>query len=111
MKAIEDLEAAYAAATPGAVRLDGHCVVKDEEGTFVVFADCGDELKPEAQGVADARLIALMKNNLPALIECAKALKNVLRNTPTIDYLTREDCIDARAALAKLEPFDKEFKS
>lgn len=90
MKAIEDLEAAYAAATQGEVVLDGQMVVLKDNPEYVM-CDCLDDDKTLEQEMADAHLIALMKNNFPALIECAKALKNVLRNTPTIDYLTREE--------------------
>lgn len=109
MKAIEDLKAALAADPHPEVVADGHMVVhKDHE--WHVLCDCADDLKTEAREIADAHLIALMHNTLPALIECAEALKEVteLLNeryeaAGAPPHATELAIGDARAALAKLE--------
>lgn len=56
---------------------------------------------PEGPVNNRAHLIALMKNNLPALIECAEALGHLVEHGGGYVFSVDED--KARAALAKLK--------
>lgn len=107
MRTIEDLKAAYAAATPGELYADEERFCKRMESIFKhgpVLGVCAGE-----KAKANAHLIALMHNALPALIECAKALRGlttVCDAGQSADYRALQELRtmrEARAALAKLE--------
>lgn len=99
MKALEDLEAAYAAATQGEWERDEDFVHTSD--TFVAECAPYGSNKYSEQFVANAHLICEMKNHLPALIECVKALERVLREAEHLAKGTTWPF--AHRALAKLE--------
>lgn len=83
MKALEELKAAYAAATQGEWEVgdldkNGQRIVRNEHiELFTGWHHCVGSIEKEME--ANARLIALLHNALPALIECAEALQALLR--------------------------------
>lgn len=92
MTKIEELRAAFEAATGGEWRYNGSDAICVGAETLFGGSFC-DYYEP---GNDEYALIALMHNALPALIECAEALDLVLAGEPL-------DLIAARAALEKLK--------
>lgn len=112
MNKIDELKAALAAATPGEWVYQES--VNTDEPLWRIDADHGtgeDTVTAFTHDEEDAHLITLMKNALPALIECAEALPHLvtsadeLRNGwhPRELHEPIDDSLDrARAALTKL---------
>ena len=124
MNTIEQLQQALAAATPGEWKLQpwdhaaGGTIHTGELldsitdfDAIVLEADCDDYTKSV---IPDLRLIVAMHNALPALIECAKALDELLKLPVAKGELKLLDrgigtltenarWLDARTALAKLQ--------
>lgn len=113
MKAIEDLKAALAAATIfELVTGEDPVDVLDAKGDFFATTLAPESDVATQRDYDHARLIALMKNNLPALIECSEALKTLTHEFELLYAFAISNGIPeagtppylpARAALAKLE--------
>lgn len=106
MKTIEELKAAYAAATPGEWE---HFDSPGMSPDLVFIGQHGVATLNGPEYCTNAHLIALMHNTLPALIECVEAL-NVLAETieagTSADYRALQEhsvMRTTRAALVKLE--------
>lgn len=94
MTKIEELRAAYEAATQGEWETSAHRRRDDLIDWDVCEAGGGDmiaDLSSTMNGEANAKLIALMHNNLPALLEAAKLLDDLhglmLENCSTRPFL------------------------
>lgn len=123
MKALEELKAAARAATQeriGAVVGDRACfhtgnrvsvVAVDDSNPEEVLTPTVAEFWPTSDDtdIADATLYVLMKNTIPALIECAEALETLAETVDageSSDYRALQECRVmriVRAALAKLQ--------
>lgn len=117
MKALEDLKAAYAAATQGEWKIERNqqdqctLVVRDESLRSKVAVTHPTWLCEEHGGTTfdNSLLIALMHNALPALIECAEALEDCRDRLELLTESGRSKMLDAAAkqraetALTKLE--------
>lgn len=113
MKSIEGLEAALAASTPGEwevldMRTAHKMLAIVNKAGVIARIEYEVSRRPlSEEDAANARLIALMKNHLPALIECVEALEELhgivqghLGDGDKLDSFTLQP---ARAALAKLQ--------
>ena len=110
MTKIEELRAAYYAATPGEWgfskdTISGNPSDKDEQDLVCCFDDIGVALTE--QDYRNANFITLAHNNMPALLEAVEALNELrdivqghLDDGDELDSLTLQP---ARAALAKLK--------
>ena len=108
MTKIEELKAAYEAATPGEWETACHHRRDGLIDWDVCEADGGDmiaDLSSIMNGEANAKLITIMHNNLPALLEAVEALESLEQ---TVRYLplgvaSIKACENASTALEKLQ--------
>ena len=106
MTMIEELKAAYGAATQGEWGVVGAAIYK--KSTNLCVAQCYvTESNPDTEHVDNANLIALMHNTLPALLEAVEALKTIVDSeefhgdTVVCDFESLQSV--ARHALEKLK--------
>jgi len=106
MTKIEELKAAYEAATQGEWRNSEAAIYK--KGTNLCIAQCYvTKSNIDTEHDANARLITLMHNNLPALLEVVRALETIVSSeefhgdTVVCDFESLQSV--ARYALEKLK--------
>lgn len=90
----EQLSQALKSATPGNVKLDGHCLTApnpdpDTSGDCVnvCIADCSDDILTDEQAKANAKLLSLLRNNAGFLIASLQIAQSLAEETRNVDRL------------------------